>query len=59
MNERKNMQPGRNYTDGGKPKHSEKNHSRYHFVHQEFHIDWKGVEPGSPRYKRQAGGYPP
>jgi hypothetical protein len=48
------MQRGRNYTDRGIQKHSEKNQSQCHFALPEFHTDWTGVEPGSPWYKRPA-----
>jgi hypothetical protein len=34
-----------------KPKNSEKNLSQCHFVHQKFHMDWPGCEPGPPRWE--------
>ena len=34
-----------------KPKYSEKPLSRYHVVHHKSHMDWPGIEPGTPRWE--------
>jgi hypothetical protein len=33
-----------NYSDRGKPKHSEKNLSHCHFFHHKFRLDWPGID---------------
>jgi hypothetical protein len=40
-----------NETDRGKPMHSEKNLSQFHFVHHKSHMDRPGIEPGPPRWE--------
>ena len=34
-------------TDRRKPKHSEKNLSHFHFVQHNFHMDCRGIKPGT------------
>jgi hypothetical protein len=43
-----------NEIDKGKPKYSEKTLSQCHFVRHKSHMDWPGIEPGSPLW--EAGG---
>jgi hypothetical protein len=37
-----------NDTDRGKLKYWERDFSQCHFVRFKFHMDWLGIEPGSP-----------
>jgi hypothetical protein len=38
-----------NKIDSGKPTYSGKNLSQCHVVHQKSHMDWPGIENGSPQ----------
>jgi hypothetical protein len=40
-----------NDIDRGKPKKSEKNLSQCHFIKHKSHMDWRGREPGNPRWE--------
>jgi hypothetical protein len=40
-----------NETDRGKPKYSGKNLSHCHFFQHKSHVDWRGIEPGPPRWR--------
>jgi len=46
-----------NHGDKDEPKYLEKNLSQCHFLLHESHMDWSGIEPGSPR--GETGNYPP
>jgi hypothetical protein len=39
------------WIDRGKPKYSGKNRSQCNFVHHKSHMDWHGIESGSPRWE--------
>jgi hypothetical protein len=40
-----------NDIDRGNPKKSEKNLSQSHFIKHKSHMDWRGGEPGNPRWE--------
>jgi len=46
-----------NDTVRGKPKNSEKNLSQCQIVHHKSHMDWSGIDPGTP--SREASGHTP
>jgi len=44
-----------NGSDRGKLKYWERNLSQWHFVQHKSHIDWLGIEPGSPWWESTTG----